>query len=140
MKISVSFVSGLVIAAVALAGAARADQAKPSDVPNKGETQTIRGVVRDLYCPMQNLGATAHDFDVNCAIMCLRSGSPLVIQTTDGNFYFPISDSLPDADQRPRLLPFAGKTVEATGVVRARGNVRAISISEIREVNGTRTK
>jgi hypothetical protein len=99
--------------------------------------RTVVGVVRDLYCPMQNLGATAHDFDVECAVMCLRAGSPLVIQSVDGQFYFPISDTMPDTDQRPRLLTFAGKRVNVTGLVRVRNGVNAISITAIKEADDT---
>jgi hypothetical protein len=109
------------------------EQGKPADLPNKGDTRTIVGVVRDLYCPMQNLGATAHDFDVECAVMCLRAGSPLIIQSVEGQFYFPISDTLPDTDQRPRLLPFAGKRVTVTGLVRVRDGVNAIYVTAIKE-------
>ena len=125
----------LAIVAFPVTGGAR--QGKPADVPNKGETRTVTGVVRDLYCPMQNLGATAHDFNVECAVLCLKAGSPPVIQGTDGQFYFPISDTMPDTDQRPRLMPFAGKTVRVTGVVRARSGVNAIHITEIKEANDT---
>lgn len=100
----------------------------------------MTGVVRDLYCPMQNLGAAAHDFNVECAVICLKAGSPPVIQSTDGQFYFPISDSMPDIDQRPRLMPFAGKTVRVTGVVRARNGVNAIHITEITEIKEANDK
>jgi hypothetical protein len=65
--------------------------------------------------------------------MCLRAGSPVVIQSESGDFYFPISDSLPDKDQRPRVMPFAGKLVEVTGTVYVRNGVHAITIKEIRE-------
>jgi hypothetical protein len=118
----------------------RADQDKSADMPNKGQAKTIRGVVRDLYCPMQNLRATAHAFDVSCAVACLKAGSPMVIQTFDGGFYFPISDSAPDAEQRTRLMPFAGKAVEITGIVRSRNGVRVISVQQIRESKGTGAK
>jgi hypothetical protein len=113
---------------------ARAVQATPPEVPNRSHVTTIRGVVRDLYCPVHNLGATAREFDVNCAIMCLEAGSPLVIQTDEGEFYFPVSNDAPDADQRPRLMPFAGKRVEAVGEVLTRSGVRAISITHVREL------
>ena len=90
-----------------LAGAQATSETKPKAALNEGKPATIRGLVRDLYCPMQNLSATAHDANVECAVMCLRAGSPIVIQS-ESDFYFPISDSVPDKDQRPRLMPFAG--------------------------------
>jgi hypothetical protein len=120
--------------AVVMPTALQDSQNKPSALENKGVTKTIRGVVRDLYCPMVNLASTAHEFDAHCAEICLRAGSPVVIQSEDGEFYFPLSDAVPDADQHPKLLPFAGKTVEATGVVRSRKGVNSITIEKIQEV------
>ena len=114
-----------------LAGAQATSETKPKAALNEGKPATIRGLVRDLYCPMQNLSATAHDANVECAIMCLRAGSPIVIQS-ESDFYFPISDSVPDKDQRPRLMPFAGTHVEVTGIVYVRNGVHAITIKDIR--------
>ena len=47
----------------------------------------------------------------------MRGGSPLVILTDDGHLYFPISNKMPDTDQRQKLMPFVGKNVRATGTV-----------------------
>src|ERR1700731_3911635 len=42
---------------------------------------SIEGLVRDIACPIQNLEAKATDFNLECALKCARSGSPLIIQT-----------------------------------------------------------
>jgi hypothetical protein len=65
---------------------------------------------------------------------CARHGSPLIIQSADGELYIPISDSMPDTDQRERLMPFVGKYVRASGTVYERKGTRAIAITEIKEM------
>jgi hypothetical protein len=107
---------------VALLGADQPDQT------------TVEGLVRDISCPIQNKQATATTFNMKCALECARQGSPLIILTKDGSIYVPISDSMPDSDQRPRLMPFVGKYVKATGKVYERNGTRAIAISQITEM------
>jgi hypothetical protein len=95
---------------------------------------TIEGVVRDIACPIQNKEATAMAFNLKCALECARQGSPLIILTKDGDIYIPISDSMPDQDQRARLMPFVGKYVKATGKTYERNGTRAIVIAQITEM------
>ena len=103
-------------------------------IENKTRHATIEGVVRDLYCPLQNLAATADDYNVDCAVACLRAGSPIVIQTADHHFYIPVSADVPDTDQRPRLMPFAGRTVRIVGTIWERDGLNAIKIEQIEEI------
>jgi len=95
---------------------------------------TIEGLVRDIACPIQNLEATATHLSMKCLRACAKAGSPLVILTKNGELYVPISDQMPDKDQRDRLMPFLGKYVRASGTVYERKGARAIAISEIREL------
>src|SRR5208282_3388103 len=89
-------------------------QKQPSSHQSKA---TIEGLVRDIACPIQNLQAKATEFNLQCALECARHGSPLIIQTADGELYIPISGSMPDTDQREKLMPFVGKYVRANGTV-----------------------
>jgi hypothetical protein len=82
------------------------------------------GVVRDVACPIQNPKSTATNFNLECAVACAKSGSPLIILTKEGNSYFPISDEMPDPDQREKLKPFVGNFVRATGTVFERNGIR----------------
>ena len=95
---------------------------------------TIEGLVRDIACPIQNLEATATHLSMKCLQECARKGSPLVILTKDGDLYLPISGSMPDVDQRQKLMPFLGKYVRASGTVFERKGTHAIVISEIQEM------
>lgn len=96
-------------------------------------SKTVGGLVRDIACPVQNKASTARRFNLECAKQCAKRGSPLVILTDHGEMYFPISESMPDTDQRKKLLPFVGKYVKATGEVYERSGTHAIVIREIKE-------
>ena len=103
-----------------------------------GESQvpitTIEGLVRDVACPIQNKEATATKFNLKCAQDCARLGSPLIILTQQGTLYTPLSDTMPDTDQRQRLMPFLGKYVRVTGQVYERAGAHAIAIKGIQEL------
>lgn len=102
-----------------------------SDTPLKN--QVISGLVRDIACPIQNKQSTARHFNRDCALSCARQGSPLAILTDDGNMYLPISASMPDTDQRSKLMPFVGKYVRAVGDVYERKGLHAVVLKEIKE-------
>jgi len=99
---------------------------------------TVEGLVRDVACPMQNHKSTATDFNLDCALACAKSGSPLIILTKSGEIYFPISDQMPDPSQREKMMPFVGKYVRATGTVYRRNGTRTIVIKDITEMKGVK--
>jgi hypothetical protein len=71
---------------------------------------------------------------MECVLGCVRAGSPLAILTKDGDLYLPISDKMPDYDQRQKLMPFVGKYVRVNGIVFERNGTHAIVITEITEM------
>ena len=95
---------------------------------------TIEGLVRDIACPIQNLDGNATHLSMKCAKACVRAGSPLAILTKDGELYLPISDKMPDYDQRQKLMPFVGKYVRVKGIAFERSGTHAIVITEIKEM------
>jgi hypothetical protein len=95
---------------------------------------TIEGLVRDIACPIQNLDGNATHLSMECAQACVRAGSPLAILTKDGELYLPISDKMPDYDQRQKLMPFVGKYVRVDGIAFERSGTHAIVIMEIKEM------
>jgi hypothetical protein len=101
---------------------------------------TIEGLVRDVACPIQNLDGNATSMSLKCVTDCLKGGSPIAILTKDGDLYLPISDKMPDVDQRTKLMPFVGKYVRATGIAFERKGMRAIVISEIVEVKDVKVR
>ena len=101
---------------------------------------TVEGLVRDIACPIQNIEASATEFNMECAVECARHGSPLVIQAKDGTLYIPISGSMPDVDQPEKMMPFVGKYVRASGTVYERKGTRAIVIAKIEELKDVHLK
>jgi hypothetical protein len=101
---------------------------------------TIEGLVRDVACPIQNLDGNATSMSLKCVTDCLKGGSPIAILTKDGDLYLPISDKMPDVDQRTKLMPFVGMYVRATGIAFERKGMRAIVISEIAEVKDVKVR
>lgn len=127
--------TGLKVASVELAGpASQVSGNSADDAAGPVATTTIEGLVRDIACPIQNKESTATKFNLKCAQECARLGSPLIVLTNDGVLYTPISSSMPDQDQRERLMPFLGKYVRVTGQAFERAGTHAIVIQEIHEL------
>jgi hypothetical protein len=105
-----------------------------TEMAPKAKTMTIEGAVRDLACPIQNPAGTATSFSLQCTLDCVKHGSPIIILTKAGLIYFPISEHMPDSDQREKMMPFVGKYVQATGPVFTRNGTHAIAIKQIKEL------
>jgi hypothetical protein len=129
----VSLLAACAIASVLTAAHSSQSTSMAGDRANASKA-TIEGLVRDVACPIQNLDGTATNLSLKCARECVRGGSPLVILTKDGYLYFPISDKMPDTDQRQELMSFVGKYVRASGTVFERTGTHAIVITEIKEM------
>jgi hypothetical protein len=123
-----------------IAGSQTANDNSKTEPQSHESKATIEGLVRDIACPIQNLEATATHLSMKCLLACARNGSPLAILTKDGDLYLPISDKMPDTDQRQVLAPFLGKYVQASGTVYERNGTRAIVISEIKEMKDVHLK
>jgi hypothetical protein len=119
------------VAALTLVMAANPAQ-NDSDKPLTNQTISV-DLVRDIACPLQNKQSTARRFNRQCALACARQGSPLAILTDDGIMYLPISESMPDIDQRSKLMPFVGKYVRVVGDMYERKGLYAIVIKKIDE-------
>jgi len=93
------------------------------------KTVTVKGYVLDSACAFTK--GLKKPISSECAIACAKAGSPLVILAPSGVIYWPIADTTPSSSQNDKLLPFAGKTVVASGKVFERGGSKAIVISKI---------
>lgn len=93
------------------------------------KTVTVKGYVLDSACAFTK--GLKKPISSECAIACAKAGSPLVILAPSGVIYWPIADTTPSSSQNDKLLPFAGKTVAASGKVFERGGSKAIVISKI---------
>ena len=92
-------------------------------------TVTVNGYVLDSACAFTK--GLSKPISKQCAISCANAGSQLVILADDGTIYWPIADTTPSSGQNPKLLPFAGDKVVASGKVYQRGGSKAIVIEKI---------
>lgn len=92
-------------------------------------TATVKGYVLDSACAFTK--GLSKPISKQCATSCAKAGSPLVILADDGTIYWPIADTTPSSGQNPKLLPFAGDKVMATGRIYERGGSKAIVIEKI---------
>jgi hypothetical protein len=92
-------------------------------------TITVKGYVLDSACAFTK--GLSKPISKECATSCANGGSQLVILTDDGTIYWPIADTTPSSGQNPKLLPFAGEKVTASGKVYKRGGSKAIVIEKI---------
>jgi hypothetical protein len=92
-------------------------------------TVTVKGYVLDSACAFTK--GLSKPISRQCAISCASAGSQLVILADDGTIYWPIADTTPSSGQNPKLLPFAGDKVTASGKVYERGGSKAIVIEKI---------
>ena len=92
-------------------------------------TVAVKGYVLDSACAFTK--DLSKPISKQCAISCANAGSPLVILADDGTIYWPIAGTTPSSGQNPKLLPFAGDKVIASGKVYQRGGSKAIVIEKI---------
>lgn len=92
-------------------------------------TVTVKGYVLDSACAFTK--GLSKPISKECATSCANAGSQLVILADDGTIYWPIADSTPSSGQNPKLLPFAGDKVTASGKVYKRGGSKALVIEKI---------
>jgi hypothetical protein len=116
---------GFVAKAVLLVLLPAAVLLKAADAP----TVTVKGYVLDSACAFTK--GLSKPISKQCAISCANAGSPLVILADDGTIYWPIADTTPSSSQNPKLLPFAGDKVTATGKLYQHGGSKAIVIEKI---------
>jgi hypothetical protein len=90
---------------------------------------TVKGYVLDSACAFTK--GLDKPISKECAITCANAGSQLVILAEDGTIYWPIAGTTPSSGQNPKLLPFAGQKVTATGTLYKRGGSTAIVLDKI---------
>lgn len=115
----------ILAAKVALVAQLVAAVCSAADAP----TVTVTGYVLDSACAFTK--SLSKPISKQCAVSCANAGSPLVILADDGTIYWPIADTTPSSGQNPKLLPYAGNKVTATGTVYERGGSKAIVIEKI---------
>ena len=97
--------------------------------PGAEKAVTVKGYVLDSACAFTK--GLKKPISADCATTCAKGGSPLVILTSAGEIYWPISGDTPSTEQNSKLMPFAGHQVTATGKVFKRGGSQALVIDHV---------
>jgi hypothetical protein len=122
MKTIVKLMAGVGVAAILSCGSAVVLHGQQKSV-------SVEGYVLDSACAFtKNL---EKPISRECAVMCAKAGSQLVILSDDGSIYWPIANTTPATGQNARLLEFAGGRVTAKGKLYDRGGSHAIVIEQI---------
>src|SRR5260370_25470103 len=67
---------------------------------------SVEGYVLDSACAFTK--KLEKPISRECALMCAKAGSQLVIFSEDGSIYCPIADTMPATGQNAQLIEFAG--------------------------------
>jgi len=98
-------------------------------VHGQQKSVSVDGYVLDSACAFtKNL---EKPISRECALMCAKAGSQLVILSDDGSIYWPIADTMPATGQNARLLEFAGGRVTVKGKLYDSGGSHALVIEQI---------
>lgn len=123
MKATKWMVAGTMVAAIALAAVAPADDKAPAkDAPQE---TTLQGEVLDMVCYMSS---EAHgEKHKSCALSCLKRGNPMGLLTTDGKVVLLVEDH-GAAKAFEDLKAKGGDTVSVTGAMFERGGLAALQV------------
>src|SRR5258708_34989906 len=90
---------------------------------------SVEGYVLDSACAFtKNL---EKPISRDCALMCAKAGSQLVILSDDGSIYWPIADTTPATGQNARLLEYAGGRLAGKGKGGHRGGSHSLGVGAI---------
>jgi hypothetical protein len=95
----------------------------------KAKEVSLTGEVVDVSCYLQS-GARGEGHKA-CAVACAKAGGPLGILTKSGKLYVSV---LPDdhlAGPNQKLMDYIAENVTVKGVVRSKGGVNGLMITEV---------
>jgi len=96
-----------------------------------GTLKTLRGELVDTGC---YLGHEARgEKHIGCATKCIAGGMPMGLLTADGTLYL-VTMNHDNADPYNALKEMAGKTLDVTGTVMARGGMKGIDVTAFKAV------
>ncbi len=127
-----------VMSIVGLVGALRGVEAGSKDEKqSKGKTVSLKGEVLDLYCYMLHPDWGQGKDHAECAQKCINKGLPAGF-LADGEVYLLLG---PDHGPAKDLVAeHAGHPVTLKGMLVAHSGVKAIQVSEVKSLKGTKAK
>jgi hypothetical protein len=100
---------------------------------SKQKEVSIKGEVVDVSCYLHN-GARGEGHK-ECAIACAKAGGPLGILTSNGKLYVSVLPDDHSSGPNDKLMDHIAQTVTAKGMVRSRGGVNGIMITNVEMAN-----
>jgi len=122
----------VVTAVPAHAAATAATAKKPANTMShemSGPAKTLTGEVVDTGCYLAH--EAKGEKHVACATKCIAGGMPMGLLTADGTLYLLTLDH-DNADPYNQLKTMAGKTVNVTGPLTARGGMKGIDVTAVK--------
>jgi hypothetical protein len=128
MKARNLFATTLILA-LAISSAAMAAEKPAVHHHDEKAGSTVQGEVLDLSCYLGHDGQG--EGHAGCAAKCLKGGQPMGLLGTDGTVYMLFADHS-DGSAFEKAKEFAGKKVEVTGDVAAKGTLKGITVHGVK--------
>ena len=116
--------------AVGVLPAQDAMKGKKAAKPAAKET-TVKGEVVDVSCYLAHGDKGMGADHQSCAEACAKAGGPLGILTKEKKLYVSVLPDDHSAGPNAKLLEHVGHDVEVTGLVRTKGGVNGIMITNV---------
>jgi hypothetical protein len=95
----------------------------------KAKEVSLTGEVVDVSCYLHS-GARGEGHK-DCAVACAKAGGPLGILTKDGKLYVSVLPDDHSAGPNQKLMDYVAENVTVTGMVRSKGGVNAVMITDV---------
>ena len=122
-KLVLASIGGLAMAAFLAAPANAADKKAES------KDRAVQGEVLDLACYIGH--GESGPGHADCAKECAKGGQPMGLLSSDGTVYVLLADH-EDAAAFDKTKDLAGKKVEVTGEVSAKGGLKGITVHGVK--------
>jgi hypothetical protein len=96
---------------------------------SQSKSMTVTGEVVDMACYMSK-GAHG-DNHKDCAVMCIKGGSPMGVLTTEGKVYL-LVENHDKTDAYAEAKKHAGEQVTVTGNYYERGGMLGLVVNEVK--------
>jgi hypothetical protein len=95
----------------------------------KAKEVSLTGEVVDVSCYLHS-GARGEGHK-DCAVACAKAGGPLGILTKDGKLYVSVLPDDHSAGPNQKLMDYVAENVTVKGMVRSKGGVNAVMITDV---------
>ncbi len=106
----------------------KVEKTKPAKMAKE---TTVNGEVVEVSCYLAHGDKGKGDDHKSCAEACAKNGSPLGILTKEGKLYVSVLPDDHSTGPNAKLMDHIAHQVKATGIVRTKGGVNGIMITNV---------